>query len=85
MLWTIREAFASRKPTNVAKRQRVRLAEIVAFARANSPLNCWLSSTKIPGMPVVTAVVERAPEPPEQSPGGKYRTVIPLKRDPNAN
>ncbi|GIW86327.1 MAG: hypothetical protein KatS3mg108_0651 [Isosphaeraceae bacterium] len=37
LFWTLREAFASRKPQKVAKRQRVRLAEMVAFARANSP------------------------------------------------
>ena len=33
---TIRRAFASRDPTTVARRQRARLAEMVAFARANS-------------------------------------------------
>lgn len=33
----IRHAFASREPANVVRRQRARLAEMVAFARANSP------------------------------------------------
>ena len=37
LLFTLREAFASRKPAKVAERQRARLAEMVAFARANSP------------------------------------------------
>jgi phenylacetate-coenzyme A ligase PaaK-like adenylate-forming protein len=37
LLWKLREAFASRKPQRVAQRQRARLAEIVAFARVNSP------------------------------------------------
>ena len=36
-LWTLREAFASRKPEKVAERQRARLAEMVGHARANSP------------------------------------------------
>lgn len=31
------EAFACRKPENVAQRQRARFAEMVAFARPNSP------------------------------------------------
>jgi phenylacetate-coenzyme A ligase PaaK-like adenylate-forming protein len=33
----LREAFASRKPENVAEQRRTRLAEMVAFARAHSP------------------------------------------------
>lgn len=36
-LWTLREAFASWKPEQVAQRQRARLAKIVLFARAHSP------------------------------------------------
>ncbi len=40
--WTLREAFASRKPKNVAGRQRARLAEMVAYARAASPYFCDL-------------------------------------------
>lgn len=35
--WTLREAFASRQPNNVARRQRARLAEMVAYTRAASP------------------------------------------------
>ena len=35
--WTLRQAFASRKPEKVMERQRARLAEAVASARANSP------------------------------------------------
>lgn len=37
LFWTLREAFASRKPKKVAGRQRARLAEMVAYARENSP------------------------------------------------
>ncbi|MEO2092267.1 MAG: phenylacetate--CoA ligase family protein, partial [Gemmataceae bacterium] len=37
LLFTLREAFASRKPARVAERQRARLAEVVAHARADSP------------------------------------------------
>lgn len=37
LLWTLREAFASRKPQKVAPRQRARLAEMVAFERTHSP------------------------------------------------
>jgi phenylacetate-coenzyme A ligase PaaK-like adenylate-forming protein len=37
LLWKVREAFASRKPAKVAKWQRARLTEMVAYARANSP------------------------------------------------
>ena len=37
LLWTLREAFASREPRKVTKRQRSRLAEVVAHARTNSP------------------------------------------------
>lgn len=37
LLWTLREAFASRKPETVARRGRARLTEAVASARANSP------------------------------------------------
>jgi phenylacetate-coenzyme A ligase PaaK-like adenylate-forming protein len=33
----LRQAFASRKPEKVAEQQRARLAEMVAYARANSP------------------------------------------------
>lgn len=37
LIGILREAFASRKPEQVARRQRARLVEMVAFARANSP------------------------------------------------
>lgn len=37
LIWTLREAFATRNPQHVSKRQSVRLAELVAFARAHSP------------------------------------------------
>lgn len=37
LFWTLREAFTSRAPKKVAGRQRARLAEMVAFARAHSP------------------------------------------------
>lgn len=37
LFWTLREAFASRKLEKVAGRQRARLAEMVAYARAASP------------------------------------------------
>ncbi|MBX9787514.1 MAG: hypothetical protein K2Y37_01235 [Pirellulales bacterium] len=36
-IWTLREAFASRKPQKVGERQSARVAEMVAYARANSP------------------------------------------------
>lgn len=37
VLWTLREAFASRNPEDVGQRQRARLAEIVTHARTHSP------------------------------------------------
>ncbi len=37
LIWTLRHAFASRKPESVMQRQRMGLAEIVAHARSHSP------------------------------------------------
>jgi hypothetical protein len=63
-------------PAAIAERQRARLAEIVAYARANSPydgIDRLLTDSKAEHV-----AIERAQEPPQPAPSGKYRRVVPF-------
>lgn len=79
MLWLLRDTRKARKQgmNAIKERQRARLAEIVAFARDNSPYYRELTHL-LTGHKLDHVTVERAEEPPEQSPGGKFRKIIPL-------
>jgi len=89
-----RDARKARKsePAALAERRRVRLADMVAHARAHSPAEAadpnqvWRKMESeivelLREHKLTHVRIERAEEPPEQSPGGKYRTVVPLKEE----
>ena len=71
------EQFQIVQTTPTSLRVRLRLASGADTDRIwqaiRTELSHWLTEHKLSQV-----TIERAEEPPEQSPGGKYRTVIPL-------